>query len=197
MLLRSALHVLGTSGWHGLTHRAVEQHADVPHGSTVYYFGSRDGLVDALVDHICTADVEDWTAARADLAATLARQEDPTGDLVDLLTRQLVSDRARLLARYELFLEGARRPDLARHLTERGLAIRQFLVPVVTALGSTDSTADSDLLAALLDGLLLHELVGPPATAIEERRDLASAIARTLRAVVPSRSSEIRPSSPH
>ena len=36
----------------GLTHRAVEAEAGVPHGSTTYYFGTRHDLLTALMKYI-------------------------------------------------------------------------------------------------------------------------------------------------
>ncbi|MCC5949881.1 MAG: TetR family transcriptional regulator [Nitriliruptoraceae bacterium] len=184
VLIAAGLNVLGATGWHGLTHRAVEQLAGVPHGSVVYYFGSRDGLVEALADDVCAADVAEWTAATAQLASVLAGRDTTTQAIVDLLVDRLLADRVRLVARYELFLEGARRPELARSLAKRGKAIRHFLEPIATALGSSRSERDAELLARLLDGLLLGAVIGAVDDEPEAlRNDLREAVDRTFRVI--------------
>ena len=37
-LLEASLRLIGRDGLRGVTHRAVEQEAGAPHGSTTYYF---------------------------------------------------------------------------------------------------------------------------------------------------------------
>src|ERR1700744_16925 len=52
-LLEEALRLVTESGLGAVTHRNVEQAADAPHGSVTYWFGSREGLISALVDWMC------------------------------------------------------------------------------------------------------------------------------------------------
>ena len=49
-ILDAALRVLAEHGMRGLTHRAVDEAAGIPPGSTSYYFRSRSALVDGLRD---------------------------------------------------------------------------------------------------------------------------------------------------
>ena len=106
--------MLGESGSRGLTHRAVDEAADLPPGSTSNHFRTREALLEAAarrhaeLDLPPTADVDaiaepdavlNWEQVRALLLAHLDRLLDPAG-------------RALLTARYELALESTRRPSL-------------------------------------------------------------------------------------
>src|SRR5689334_13711377 len=49
-LLDAAVELVGTSGMRGLTHRAVDQAAGVPSGSTSNLFRTREALVAGIVE---------------------------------------------------------------------------------------------------------------------------------------------------
>ena len=48
-VLDAAIEVLGTRGLRGLTHRAVDEVAGIPQGSTSNYFRTRESLLEAVV----------------------------------------------------------------------------------------------------------------------------------------------------
>ena len=52
-LLQEALRLVSEGGLGAVSHRSVEQAAGAPHGSVTYWFGSREGLIAALVDWLC------------------------------------------------------------------------------------------------------------------------------------------------
>ena len=135
-LLDAALALLGEEGAAGLTLRAVEVAAAVPHGSVRHHFGDRAGMVAALFDHLAVRERE--AADGLDPAAALARWLGPRRTLT--------------LARYELFLMAARDPRLRAPLVA---AREQF---VAMAAERADLAAARALVAAL-DGLLLDALV--------------------------------------
>lgn len=59
-----------------------------------------------------------------------------TSALADLLERWLTTGRERHIARYELFMEAMRRPDLAAVLHRGGMTVRQRVADVLTSLGA-------------------------------------------------------------
>lgn len=63
-VLDAAIHVLGTSGLRGLTHRAVDTEARLPLGSTANLFGRRTELLEAIVERLQERDHELWASAQ-------------------------------------------------------------------------------------------------------------------------------------
>src|SRR5436305_15015021 len=59
-LLDAAIAVLGGTGIHGLTHRAVDTAAGLPAGSTSNHFRTRDALLDAVVERFAARDRAIW-----------------------------------------------------------------------------------------------------------------------------------------
>ena len=69
-LLDAAIAVLGESGIHALTHRAVDAAAGLPAGSASNHFRTRDALLGAVVERFAAGF---HPSLRAQLAATGAR----------------------------------------------------------------------------------------------------------------------------
>src|SRR3954451_900347 len=59
-ILDAAITVLGTSGIHGLTHRAVDAAAQLPAGSTSNHFRTRDALLNAVVEQFAARERANW-----------------------------------------------------------------------------------------------------------------------------------------
>ena len=158
-LLDAALHVIGTRGLREATHRAVEAEAGVPHGSVTYYFGSRDGLVHALVDRMvaeCEAQV-----------AEIARQQQAGSDVQSVarnIARWMDENRELHMARLELELAAARDPRIQERMTDAARVFWAMCVPIAAAAGSPDPERDGRGMAAMVDGLLLDRLAHPGQT---------------------------------
>lgn len=135
-LLDAALEVLGRSGAAGLTLRAVEDAALVPHGSVRHHFGDRAGMVAALFDRL--AEREGASVAGATMSAALEQWLGPGRPLT--------------LARYELFLMAARDPSLRAPLVR---ARDRFVALAAERFGAASAPA----LVGALDGLVLDALV--------------------------------------
>ncbi|OIJ84662.1 TetR/AcrR family transcriptional regulator, partial [Streptomyces colonosanans] len=136
LIADTALALLAERGMRGLTHRAVDEAAGLPQGSTSNLARTRLALLELAVRRL--ADRE---------ARVLALHEMPTpeeglGALVDGLAlathRSLTRNRELTLARYELALEATRRPELRQHFDAAGARFRNQLTALVTAMGSTD-----------------------------------------------------------
>lgn len=162
LIARHALEVLAASGARGLTHRAVDQAAGLPPGSTSYYHRTRAALLDACLDDLVRQD----EAEIATLASGL-RAGDEAGlasALAGVLHRWATTERTRQLGRYELFLEGLRRPDLAEGLHRGGAAVRRALADVLADLGVPEPRLRADWLVAAVDGVLFERIAGARAS---------------------------------
>ncbi len=154
-ILDGALQVLAEQGMRGLTHRAVDAAADIPAGSTSYYFRSRSALVAGCVTRLLELDLQvELPAVRtaidvAGLASVLA----------DVGVAMATTGRHRTLARYELSLTAVRDPELRAKLVSGGDTIRRLGATSLRALGATEPAIAAAELAAALDGLVFTALV--------------------------------------
>jgi DNA-binding transcriptional regulator YbjK len=146
----AAVEVIAERGIGGLTHRAVAAKADVPLGSTTYYFADLDQLLEAALSraaHRHVTDLRAWAdrlPADCDLVAMLA-------DWADELTGP---QRRRLIVDMELAQAALRRPGLR--------PLRQAAVAEICAVISrfTDSLT-AYALHATMAGLLADALTTP------------------------------------
>ncbi len=161
--------VLADRGSRGLTHRAVDEVAGLPVGSTSYYFRSRAELLAAAIGRLAELDIE-----------LLDDDGDPRERLVRILADSLEgAGRRRTLARYELVLEAARRPEIHRAMaagTERLLERVQALFPSTPPDEAEVRARD---LLAFIDGLLLANVTSP-----EAQRPSPTELADTLTRVL-------------
>jgi len=164
LLLDAALRVIGNRGLGAITHRSVEREADVPHGSTSYYFGTRDQLIAAAVQRLVELDHRHLEHLTHDLAMALARRE-PYPDIDHLLAPVISwigSDRTVQLARYELELAGGRDAQVRATMSAGAAFFWRLFEPVAVAAGSRDAARDARMIVATLDGLLMDWLTHEP-----------------------------------
>jgi AcrR family transcriptional regulator len=155
-LLDEARRLIAEGGLAAVTHRAVEQAARVPHGSVTYYFGSRDGLVHALVDRM-VAECEQQVAA-------IARQQAEGSDVQSVargIAQWMDHNRELHMARLELELAGARDERIRERMTDAARVFWRMCEPIAAAAGSPDPERDGRGMAAMVDGLLLDRLAHP------------------------------------
>src|SRR3989344_1102564 len=156
LIADAAIALLGSVGARGLTHRAVDAEAGLPAGSTSFYCRSRLDLLRLALRRHATLDL-------ADLEADALRVTQATWTRADLLAlvahrvREWLApaQRARLVARFELFLLASREPELAEIVRELRA---QFLLATQAALvraGVSQPEARARLLAQFVDGHLL------------------------------------------
>lgn len=156
LIADAAIALLGSVGARGLTHRAVDAEAGLPAGSTSFYCRSRLDLLRLALRRHATLDL-------ADLEADALRVTQATWTRADLLAlvahrvREWLApaQRARLVARFELFLLASREPELAEIVRELRA---QFLLATQAALvraGVSQPEVRARLLAQFVDGHLL------------------------------------------
>ncbi|GAA2527899.1 MULTISPECIES: TetR/AcrR family transcriptional regulator [Streptomyces] len=178
----AALALLAERGLRGLTHRAVDQAAGLPQGSTSNLARTRQALLELAVRRL---------AEREARVLALHEMPDPragAGSLVDALAlathRALTRHRDLILARYELALEATRRPELRAYFDATGARFRDQLTALVTGLGSTEPDRHALSLIAWADGLMFSCVAGSFSTRVpslaEVRSDLGELLAGML-----------------
>jgi DNA-binding transcriptional regulator YbjK len=174
-LLDAAVKLLAREGGRAVTHRAVAREAGTTHGSPRYYFATRDELLDEALRQLADRQVREVEA--------LLQEPSPTepgaraARLAAFMAGTVSEDRDATLARYELFLEAARRPRLRPALEAWGEAYTRLFAAELTA-GAADPEVEAELLLNLLNGLLLRQLAVPRKDF--ERAELRPAIERFL-----------------
>jgi DNA-binding transcriptional regulator YbjK len=171
LIADATIATLAREGSRGLTHRAVDRTAGLPPGSTSYYIRTRAGLLEAAVTRLAQLD-----------AATLPVRGDLVDALTEVLTAGLGEGRERQLARYELTLEAARRPELREPLAAGRRGLAALLAGLLAEHGVGQAPARADDFLALADGLLLGEVSGTHESTGSRLRD---AVARFVAAAHP------------
>lgn len=169
-LLDATLGLIGREGLKAVTHRAVEAAAGLPHGSTTYYFKTREQLIDAAVDRLVAIDHMAVDAIGHEIAMILAERK---GELdyeriAAGNTAWIQAAPEMQLARFELYIAGTRRPEIRARMAAGRESFVRMLTPIAVAVGSTDPDRDARMLIAMLDGLALSALTSgdpevPPA----------------------------------
>lgn len=155
-ILDASVRVFGTGGASAVTHRAVAKVAQVPLGSTTYYFTDRDDLLLQTMAHARAAEAVRLTAVVDALEGTLT-----VDHAVDVLTEMFfdktVADPLYDLALFEMFMEATRNVtvrDEARAWSAMiGVLVDRVLPPSDPAI-PRDSVVQ--IVACLVDGLMLE-----------------------------------------
>ncbi|WP_233508081.1 TetR/AcrR family transcriptional regulator [Spongiactinospora gelatinilytica] len=153
----TAIALLVERGMRGLTHRAVDEAAGLPPGSTSNLARTRAALLELTLARLTELE-----------AAVYARRlseppTDPRG-LADMVARivyaQLSDGHERTLARYELALEATRRPELRVIYDRIGGRLRETAAGLLAAVGAADPVRQGARLVAFTDGLLFDAVAG-------------------------------------
>jgi DNA-binding transcriptional regulator YbjK len=153
----AAIHLVATRGLRGLTHRAVDEEAGLPPGSTSYYLRTRGALLTACVNRMLERDL---ARGSMELPADLDLEELLVGMVLNLV-RDRPDD---LIARYELSLEASRQPELRDAIIQGGRLLREGLAELLAGLGVPDAERIAWPVAAMMDGLLYDRVAGAGTT---------------------------------
>jgi AcrR family transcriptional regulator len=161
-LLEEALRLVSEAGLGAVTHRSVETAAQAPHGSVTYWFGSREGLINAMVDTLCAESERQAGAITAPVQDQMSSGQPPDVAAVAAAIAAWIDGAAsHHLARLELELEGAREPAVAARMIQASEVFWQMGGSLATALGSVTPDADGHAIVALIDGLMMDRLAHP------------------------------------
>lgn len=170
MIADAVIETLAERGSRGLTHRAVDEAAGLPPGSTSYYLRTRASLLEAGVHRLAELDAAAVVPLEGEtLSVALSRT----------LEQLLTADRARLLARYELTLEAVRRPALREVLAGGTEQVRDAVRARLAEDGVDDPDAAATDLLAMLEGLLFTQITSDIGS-VRSRNGLQRGIERVL-----------------
>ncbi|MBL1089698.1 MULTISPECIES: TetR/AcrR family transcriptional regulator [Streptomyces] len=195
LIADAAIRLLAERGMRGLTHRAVDEAAGLPLGSTSNLARTREALLETAVRRLAEREAAVLTPTEMPtVAAHTAGPETATAgtpavgtgpealaDAVALaLHRYLSRHRQLLLARYELALEATRRPALREIYDRAGRAFREPMVAMLAAAGSTAPERHALSMVAWCDGVLFSCTAGQFHTATPTRAELRTSCAELL-----------------
>jgi AcrR family transcriptional regulator len=170
-LLRAACELVPERGWTGVSTRTVAERAGVAPGLVHYHFASLQAL-------LAEAAIGWLRAVVDDLDAVLERCRTPA-ELVDVLLgeveRYTGTDPASLLA-VEAYLAATRDQELRRELAAVLSDFRRRIAAWLDEQAVPGPEATAAVLAAAIDGVLLHRALDPQSS--------AAAVAPVLRRVV-------------
>lgn len=178
----TAIALLVERGLRGLTHRAVDEAAGLPAGSTSNHARTRSALLEAafarLVDLEKAAMAPAVGAAEAPVLPT--DLDDIAALVAESLYRTLTERRIQILARFELALEATRRPELRGIYDDASTAFRGPAVRLVTLLGVADPERQGRAFIAWCEGVLFDSLAGAGARRIPTKQELQAGLKELL-----------------
>jgi DNA-binding transcriptional regulator YbjK len=161
MIGEAAIEVLAAHGGRGLTHRAVDRFLNWPEGTTSRYHRTRDSLMNAVVSRLIDVDVmhlQQWEHSQTH------RPETTIEDLAAIMRstwEEWVNGSARQIARYELSLEGRRRPMVHNAIIEGRRMLNASIEHLLVVIGCPESASHATSLVSFLDGLCHDQLLHP------------------------------------
>ncbi|NED87975.1 TetR family transcriptional regulator [Streptomyces sp. SID11233] len=206
LITDAALDLLAERGMRGLTHRAVDERAGLPQGSTSNYARTRQSLLEAAVRRL--AEREARVLAPAELPAPGRAAEpsaspgpvaepsaspDPSASdgqdaliagLALALHRYLTRHPELLVCRYELALEATRRPELRAFFDATGRQFREPLVALMTAAGSPEPERHALSLVAWCEGLMFSCAAGSYSRSVPSEAELRTGFGELLRGML-------------
>ncbi|GAA5055944.1 DNA-binding transcriptional regulator YbjK [Thermocatellispora tengchongensis] len=166
LIADTAITLLAERGMRGLTHRAVDEAAGLPAGSTSNLARTRAALLETTLARL--TELEEAAYALTLVPAQETEGADPIRVMADMIGRllhtQLTDGRVRTLARYELALEANRRPELRVIYDRAGARFRGPAEHMLAAAGSPDPVRHGRQLVAYAEGLIFDAIAGAGAT---------------------------------
>ncbi|GIH92254.1 TetR/AcrR family transcriptional regulator [Planobispora siamensis] len=185
LVAEAAITLLVERGMRGLTHRAVDEAAGLPPGSTSNLARTRSALLELTLARLTELETRHFSAllkSGADVGVggvdvggadvgvggvgVGAEREEGGGlkTLAELMAQalwtQFTAGRRLTIARYELALEATRRPELRAIYDRAGVRFREPAVAVLAAAGSRDPVRHGRQLVAFSEGLMFDAVAG-------------------------------------
>lgn len=183
LITDTALTLLVERGMRGLTHRAVDERAGLPQGSTSNYARTRQALLEATVRRL--AEREAQILALKEIPSPSAGLDGIVAALALVLHRHLTHHRELLVARYELGLEATRRPELRKFYDAAGRHhFREPLNALMAAAGSREPERHALSLVAWCEGLMFSCAAGSYHSAVPSEEELRTGFTELLRGML-------------
>ncbi|GIH77981.1 TetR/AcrR family transcriptional regulator [Planobispora longispora] len=191
----AAITLLVERGMRGLTHRAVDEAAGLPPGSTSNLARTRSALLELTLARLTELEARHFSALLEGGVIDEGRVTDEGGAigergleaLAELMAQalwgQLTAGRRRTIARYELALEATRRPELRAIYDRAGVRFRDPAVAVLAAAGSRDPVRHGRQLVAFGEGIMFDAVAGAGAEPVLD--DIRLGLRELLRGMLP------------
>jgi hypothetical protein len=210
LVAETAITLLAERGMRGLTHRAVDEAAGLPPGSTSNLARTRSALLELALARLTELEMEHFSPIVTGVvseAPVPGSQGPPAGSgapgdadgggsgrgrgVLDALAEmaaqalwaQLTVDRRRTVARYELALEATRRPELRAIYDRAGKRFREPAVALLAAAGSPDPVRHGHQLVVFGEGVMFDAIVGAGAEPALD--DLRLGVRELLKGMLP------------
>ena len=187
LIADAALALLAERGMRGLTHRAVDEAAGLPQGSTSNLARTRSALLETAAWRLAEREAAVLTPNEMP-AAPDTRGGDGADAVADALSlalhRYLSRHRQLVVARYELALEATRRPELRAVYDRAGRAFREPMAAMLAAAGSTDPERHTLTMVAWCDGMLFSCTAGQFHAAAPSLDALRTSCTEVLRGIL-------------
>nr|WP_237535459.1 TetR/AcrR family transcriptional regulator [Streptomyces sp. SID3343] len=183
----TAIRLLVERGMRGLTHRAVDESAGIPPGSTSYYARTRAALLELALARMTFLEAGAFAPVlnAEQLAAALPGDVRGIADLVAQIVGDAIADgRDQKIARYELALEATRRPELRSVYDSAGAAFRGAAVAMMAALGSRAPERHGRTLVAWCEGVMFDAIVGAGWASPPSVEDVRTDVTEMLRGML-------------
>ncbi|MEU7030823.1 TetR/AcrR family transcriptional regulator [Streptomyces sp. NPDC046275] len=178
----AALDLLVERGMRGLTHRAVDERAGLPQGSTSNHARTRQALLETAVRR--QVEREAAVLAPDELPGPGAGPEVLVDALARALHRYLTDHRSLLVSRYELALEATRRPELRSFFDAAGAVFHGPVTAMMRAAGSPAPERHALSLIAWCEGLMFSCAAGSFHSAVPDRAELRTGFQELLRGML-------------
>lgn len=155
-LLDAAVEAIAERGWGAVSTRQVATIAEVNPALVHYHFGSMQQLRREAAVHALAVETDRPIRALVEAPTPVEGVEGCLSALEDFDPRS-----ARGIVLYEAMLAAVRDDEFRSTLGSALAGFRSALATRLAAGGGLDPTSSASLLAAALDGLLLHRLVDP------------------------------------
>lgn len=168
----AAIELLAGGGIRALTHRRVDEHAGLPHGSTSNAFRTREALVLGVCEHMVAIE-----RPEVDAGFVAGTPDELAESLTNLFHYLVGPSRISTAARLALIVEAGHDPAVRSALASARAGVENRILPALVSLGAPDPLLGVQLIATCFEGLFLH-VIGQHA-----RVDAEAVIAATVRAI--------------
>lgn len=183
----TAIALLAERGLRGLTHRAVDEAAGLPAGSTSNHARTRSALLETAFARLCRLEAEIFEDA-ANPGGLLALDKLSPETAADLVAAQLHDTltlrRDQALARFELALEATRRPELRAIYDAAGATFREPARGLMAALGAPDPDRAGRTFIAFSEGILFDSVAGAGSRAVPTREEIRDGLLELFRGML-------------
>ncbi|WP_380280228.1 TetR/AcrR family transcriptional regulator [Kitasatospora purpeofusca] len=183
LIADAAVALIAERGLRGLTHRAVDEAAGLPAGSTSNLARTRAALLELAITRI--AELESPAYAAPVRAPTAEHARELLAQLAaDAVHQALTVGRTLTVARFELALEATRRPELRVVYDRLGAGFLGLAVTLLTQCDSRTPEADARRLVRWADGVLFNVTAGSGAGRVPGPAELGAEVTRYLAALL-------------